>query len=298
MAKFKNTTDFWMDRWRRKPDASGAKPMTYSAIQDRLTELMEEGLLKIEGKKILDLGCGRGEILEWLVGVHGGIGTGVDIGIPAITYLQGRRLVQAIHGEVQRFRYIEKFDVVFSSFVLQHMISQEDITAFYETALFHLAPRGIIILVDTFGEHAPQPYTQPRPVAFHEAIWKELGLKPVNSRALQPQEPHKQVITLKRKRHGWEKKEIQEISGEIVGIENEVTTSLVQFPPMSEISVPSEESLSIIESSSPKLFPLPDLNVTIPPIESSMSAPERVSGLSSTDAPEPVSPAPTSPDGW
>jgi len=235
---------FWIDRWKRKPDASGAKPITYNAIQDRLIELMIEGFLKVKEKKVLDLGCGRGEILEWLVGVYGAIGTGIDIGIQPIIHLQNRKLVHAIQDDIRGFRSIDRYDIILSCFSLQHMVHQVDILAFHETILAHLASRGVIVLIENFmeGETVNAKF---HPLEFYRKIWAELGLKQVDCRKLMQStstDDSKLVVTLKRRRLGWNQTSMQVASGEIDGKEKENLIFPIPSLPMLEPSEPSKDS--------------------------------------------------------
>lgn len=170
---------WWEDRWRRKPNASGAKPQTYDLVKAAISGIPKELGILWDDANLLDLGCGRGEILEWLILEKGVVGRGVDIGRPAIGYLMLEKGIPAAIGDVRTYRSDRgKFDIVLSCFVAQHMMTEEDLRAFYETAVWHLGTGGWVILVDSFVSRS-EVHMVSRPLSFHERLWREMGLQEV-----------------------------------------------------------------------------------------------------------------------
>lgn len=198
-----DSIDFWKDRWIRKPDFSGAMPKTYEAIKVRFMELEKDKTLNLLNKTVLDLGCGRGEIISWLASEKGCKVFGVEIGAAPVEYLkkEGYEVTQAD----ARFVSLErKFNVVISCFLFQHMMEESDVKALYNVILRHLEEKGLVILVDKFSQGSRDFNSFPRPLSYHQNLWKELGLIKVTQISLieGKTDPCKFFVVLRRGRRG------------------------------------------------------------------------------------------------
>lgn len=103
-------------------------------------------LPKFKDAKILDLGCGNGSLVKWLLDKGFGATTGIDVSQEQIS--QGVEM--GISGiRVEDFKDFfknnkEAYDVIFSIDVLEHMEKLE-ILNFLENALKALKPGGIFV---------------------------------------------------------------------------------------------------------------------------------------------------------
>lgn len=193
---------FWKDRWVRKPTHSGAMEKTYEAIRVRLRQIEEDSTIdfSFSKKSVLDLGCGRGEILSWLASEKGCSVCGVEIGEAPVKYLKEKGYF-AVQGDVRSVVLKERFDIVMGCFILQHMMEEEDVFSFYKVALDHLEKDGHLLLVDKFARDKREINAVSRPLSFHRKVWKELRL--VEEKIVPlidgKVDPCKFVVLLKRK---------------------------------------------------------------------------------------------------
>ena len=144
-----DTGNFWLDRWERKPDHPGSKLSTQEAIQKQLPILFDERKLRYEGKKILDVGCGTGEMLRWFRDECGMDVFGLEIGKAPVNALMEEGF-QVSLGDLRVLFPERKHDFVFASFVVQHMVTKTDFEMFYVFLHQAVKIRGYIILVDLF----------------------------------------------------------------------------------------------------------------------------------------------------
>ena len=95
----------------------------------------------IEGRKILDLGCGIGNLLSH--GSKGSIGYDCDENIIKQANKLGRNVK---YGMLPNIRIEGKFDVVLLLHILEHLPSLPDVEQTLEIARVHLKEDGILIV--------------------------------------------------------------------------------------------------------------------------------------------------------
>ena len=197
---------FWKDRWVRKPTHSGAMQKTYDAIKIRFLELEKDKVFDLSNKTVLDLGCGRGEIISWLASEKGCKVFGVEIGAAPVAYLK-KEGYEVLQHDVRFVSLKEKFNIVMSCFVFQNMMEEIDVFSLYDVILKHLEEKGVVIIVDKFtsSNNIKDFNAFCRPLSFHQEIWKNLGLILVKKVPLidGKTDPCKFVVVLKRSRRGW-----------------------------------------------------------------------------------------------
>ena len=198
---------FWKDRWIRKPTFSGAMEKTYEAIKVRFLELEKDktATLDFSNKTILDLGCGRGEILSWLATEKGCTVMGVEIGKAPVEYLKNEGY-EVVCEDVRTVSLEKKFNIVLCCFVLQHMMEEVDVMSLYEVILLHLEDKGMVVLVDKFtsSNDVKDFNAFCRPLSFHQEIWRRLGLVLVKRTPLieGKVDPCKFIIVLQKRKKG------------------------------------------------------------------------------------------------
>lgn len=114
----------------------------YSKESDYIQSLLQKFVP--QAKKILELGCGTGKHAK-LLNKKGYEVFGIDLSQKMIN--QAKSLdVNCSIGDVRSFRVKQKFDAVLSLFhVASYQTSNKDISDFFETASYHLTPKGILI---------------------------------------------------------------------------------------------------------------------------------------------------------
>lgn len=115
----------------------------FTQYPDKLARYLSSRYKLPEGKKILDLGCGRGEFLRGFVrcGLHG---YGVDQSVMAKSVCQEAELLQS-DLENEPLPYDDNyFDVVFSKSVLEHFYYPEKLVMeIYRV----VKPKGLVITI-------------------------------------------------------------------------------------------------------------------------------------------------------
>ncbi len=106
------------ERWAATYDRD---PNPVLALEERQLRLM---LPSVQGKRVLDLACGTGRWLEWLMAQGAGAGAGVDFSPAMLAAAQRKptlrgRLVQADCGAIPFAN--AAFDVVVCSFAVGHI---------------------------------------------------------------------------------------------------------------------------------------------------------------------------------
>jgi SAM-dependent methyltransferase len=191
--------EYWKDRWARRPRQPGTKEDTRDCMKEGLSFLLRTRKIPLEGKSLLDIGCGSGEMLDWFKRRFGMIVEGVEVGKSAIEKVQERGIF-IYQGDLREVKLYKHFDFMFSSFVSQHMISDEDITKFYNIPKKYLKYKGMFILVDHLKEGIFKENKKFRGIEEHRKLWKKIGLKEVLIEKLHPErdDSWKFIVLLKR----------------------------------------------------------------------------------------------------
>lgn len=179
--------EWWKDRWIRKPRHPGAKEKTYQSIQKGLTKLFLDLKIKTDEKSLIDLGCGTGEMISWFKSQYEMNVAGMEIGKSAIDIVRNKDLY-VYDKDVRQAAIDKKFDFVFSSFVSQHMISENDFSGYYQTINNCLKSRGMFILVEYLKSGGFKVNRKFRDFSEHESLWKKYNLKEVMRTKLHPEE--------------------------------------------------------------------------------------------------------------
>lgn len=145
---------------RRKPvalEAYEALAQRYAAMVDRKAEnayyerpATLSLLPPVEGKRVLDAGCGPGVYAEWLIN-HGAEVVGIDVS-PKMIRLAGRRLGRGVPlylGDLDKplgFLETETFDIVLCSLVLDYVQDWESLFGEFNRVL-----KGFGVLVFSTG---------------------------------------------------------------------------------------------------------------------------------------------------
>ncbi|MEM8898336.1 MAG: methyltransferase domain-containing protein [Bacteroidota bacterium] len=118
--------------------------------QADLTLLRKELPEMVEGKKVLDIGCGTGYWTQYLSQQAASI-TGIDINQAVLNEAALREYGCTIYFQVGSYYELsslnEMYEVVFGGFVYSHVPKEKE-AAFFHSILEKLAPGGQIILLD------------------------------------------------------------------------------------------------------------------------------------------------------
>ncbi|MDP0492934.1 MAG: class I SAM-dependent methyltransferase [Fusobacterium sp. JB021] len=114
---------------------------------DEWTELLEENIKKNlnEARKILDLGCGTGEILKRLSNKY--TCSGLDLSEHMLNRANEKcENVRLYLGDMREFDTYEKYDVIFSFFdTINHLTSLEELLDTLNSVKNSLEPGGIYV---------------------------------------------------------------------------------------------------------------------------------------------------------
>ncbi len=124
-----------------------------SRARERLERLLDETRLVVEGTAVLDMGCGIG-LLAPSFTARGARYTGVELSPVALREARARcpegRFTE---GDVCSYRSPLRFDVVVTSYVLVHLVRDDE----WREALFNLAfamkDDAVLILIDDMPEN-------------------------------------------------------------------------------------------------------------------------------------------------
>lgn len=136
--------------------------------------------LLIEGKNLLEIGCGKGNFIEYLA-KEGISCTGLELNIDTVKKLRRKGLNVLAETIEEHSKYnFEKYDMIVSFQVLEHVA---DVNSFIKNSLFCLKPNGKLILsvpnhdafigLDEFGILDMPPH--------HMGLWNEKSLKYIST---------------------------------------------------------------------------------------------------------------------
>lgn len=125
----------------KKMDELESKHWWFVSKREFLRITIDRFVGKLKGKKVLDVGCGTGGVLQMLEGL-GAEAEGVDVSQAALEYCRHKNLKVTL-GDGAKLPYPDSvFDLVISSDVLEHI--ENDVTAVAEIKRV-LKPGGVLI---------------------------------------------------------------------------------------------------------------------------------------------------------
>jgi SAM-dependent methyltransferase len=187
---------YWEERARRfaARDAGLAAVCSYGmpAFYNRAIHLCQRLALApwlhpAAGTRVLDVGCGVGRWSRLLAARRACV-TGIDLSPTMIGEARRRALAQGLGGAC-RFLVAdaatvatgEEFDLVLSVTVLQHILDPAAVRASLERMTQHLAPRGMLILLEAAPERCVEDCDsasfRARPRSFYLEICRDCGLE-------------------------------------------------------------------------------------------------------------------------
>lgn len=98
-------------------------------------------IMLLKGKKVLDLGCGVGDMLDY--GTEGSLGVDGDRTVVSKARKLGRNV---IYGKLPDVTFNGKFEVVVLSHILEHLSTPEDVQKTVRLAWVHLNEGGLLIV--------------------------------------------------------------------------------------------------------------------------------------------------------
>jgi SAM-dependent methyltransferase len=142
------TEQSWEERYRRK--GGWRKPRGASQLARRFLDFMAEYGEAIRNGRVLDLGCGHGDYLEWLA-QNGYRVTGVDISTEALKQARKRLEAKGLAAELTQGKttdlscfLAEIFILVFSKGVIHHN-DREGVEKSFKEAVRVLLPGGFFL---------------------------------------------------------------------------------------------------------------------------------------------------------
>jgi 2-polyprenyl-3-methyl-5-hydroxy-6-metoxy-1,4-benzoquinol methylase len=131
----------------------------YARKKRRIVSLMRAlGRDNLEGAHVLDAGCGIGMISEILYALGANV-SGVDASEAAIEEAANRCPGggKFVVGSLVNFSFARKFDAIFCLDVLYHVLDDENWQAVLNNFKKHLAPGGLLVLIDQVKEEPSRP---------------------------------------------------------------------------------------------------------------------------------------------
>lgn len=134
----------------------------YASLYDKKNDFLdsfEQGMLikimgDLQGKKVLDIGCGTGRLIKKMV-EKGGIVTGADIS-PEMLKIAKKKFdeLEFVEADIENLPFKnESFDVVVAAFVIVHL---KDLKRAFDEVYRVLKPGGSFIVTNVNQRKAPK----------------------------------------------------------------------------------------------------------------------------------------------
>ena len=153
----------------------------YARKKRRIADVLRElGGLDLQGKAVLDAGCGIGEIAE-LLHVLGAEVSGLDASPVALE--EARRRVPEgdfREGSLVEFDFGREFDVVFAIDVLYHVVDDANWRTAVRRLLRHVGRGGLLIVLDQHKAEPEEPasHVRFRTQAMYDEVVADAGGRP------------------------------------------------------------------------------------------------------------------------
>lgn len=196
-------------RWSARYDHD---PNPLLALEERLSR---PGFSAYKGKRVLDLACGTGRWLNWLLGMGARSGAGVDISRDMLALAHEKPHLQnrLVRGDCCKIPFAASaFDFVICSFALGHLSDLEGVIR----EIWRVAAPGANVCVsdlhpkayaqgwrtgfrDNLG--AAEIKTWPRSIHEQLAAWKSAGFVCLEQSEFRPGEPERSIFARAGKDH-------------------------------------------------------------------------------------------------
>lgn len=161
--------DYWEQRARRfAGDGAGlaavcsfGMPLFYNRAIDLCQRLALQRWLRVRpGMRVLDVGCGVG---RWsrLLAARGASVTGIDLSATMIAEARRRARAESLRGpcrflvqDLAALQAGDKYDLVLSVTVLQHIVDPAALQAALQRMVTHLDRAGVLVLLEAAPQHA------------------------------------------------------------------------------------------------------------------------------------------------
>ncbi len=177
--------EFWDQRLREQFDLRGTGEPGLSLAYNRACYALRGDVLDAalaaagfdpRGKSVLDVGCGTGFFTAYHL-ARGARVTGIDIAPTSVERLRQRHPeARFLLGDVSEAPIAERYDLVNAFDVLYHIT--DDLR--WEAAVRHLgaavAPRGLLLVTDTFSELPLAEHNTMRPLSRYRVLLEGVGL--------------------------------------------------------------------------------------------------------------------------
>jgi len=182
-----NKTTFWNERSTHEGFKAVLDPYDMFGLKNEYIDYLQKKLLiktvkRFRGKNILDFGCGVGRMSSWLNGINNNSVIGYDF---------NQKMVDHAKKLNPNIKFISKFedcskniDIIFTLWVLQHIVLNKDITSIFRKILEHNDVKFVFLLEKTANyPHTDKvhgtnfAYQKVRSTEEYIKIMTELGFK-------------------------------------------------------------------------------------------------------------------------